>query len=660
MGDRQVSESPPEARVPSPREGQEAGSTIGAVEGQPSLQSRQATPGPSSSGVQASGSGARPYRPAQAVEVPRREPEGSPDIEAPQHVAKRVKLNSDSAFSELPWLTTDQNAERRTLQGLLTELRDRPDVPSKSKDDLADAVGLVSRLERDMLRADELLQGIRTKLMTEAEWRELAFLVERARSNMPLYRGKVMDTLDRLVESGALSSALAGLLQDSMQRLVAAHEYLTSEELPWRDVARRVELPLRADSETTALVESRVIPGTAFGGCLARGYSWDDNAHLVEQALSAHVPCLAQTTLTGATGQLLFSGLRQGFISLGGLHGATVSALSDANLRTLVSEVILGERQIESPEGYRIRVEQRCRLIRSRWVYADGAATIVQHRVGVRMAMESAAAAICADPDKFQRALGGETVDVKLFDVALLTGDEFRPWTHQYAQHRDWADGRQLRLHLRGPDNALCGVSANVNVRQFALSVEDQGPDFSNYDGRSACVVQLLGRLEARELGGDVLRRIEFLHSRIAQLGGEFTAAGYEQVRTLPPRALEQTGGLEARNRISGLQAEMARLERNARALEQAGRQLKHMWADQDEWPTGADAYKAAARLALVAYLMGETPVLSCLSGRNYTEILDAEVKILATVTDCQGGQVPPADPVTEIWDPARAVLRGR
>ena len=220
MGDRQVSESPPEARVPSPREGQEAGSTIGAVEGQPSLQSRQATPGPSSSSVQASGSGARPYRPAQAVEVPRREPEGSPDIEAPQHVAKRVKLNSDSAFSELPWLTTDQNAERRTLQGLLTELRDRPDVPSKSKDDLADAVGLVSRLERDMLRADELLQGIRTKLMTEAEWRELAFLVERARSNMPLYRGKVMDTLDRLVESGALSSALAGLLQDSMQRLV--------------------------------------------------------------------------------------------------------------------------------------------------------------------------------------------------------------------------------------------------------------------------------------------------------------------------------------------------------------------------------------------------------------------------------------------------------
>ena len=130
------------------------------------------------------------------------------------------------------------------------------------------------------------------------------------------------------------------------------------------------------------------------------------------------------------------------------------------------------------------------------------------------------------------------------------------------------------------------------------------------------------------------------------------------RVRTLPPPALERRGGLRTRNRVTVLQAEMARLEKNARALEQAGQQLKDLWAEQEKWPTGADAYGAAARLALVAYLMGETPVLSCPSGRDYNKRLDAEVKVLATVTDCRGGQVPPPDLDTDVWDTARAAFR--
>ena len=106
-------------------------------------------------------------------------------------------------------------------------------------------------------------------------------------------------------------------------------------------------------------------------------------------------------------------------------------------------------------------------------------------------------------------------------------------------------------------------------------------------------------------------------------------------------------------------QAEMARLDRQARALEQAGRQLKALWAEHNRWPAGADAYPAAARLSLVAYLMGETPVFSCASGRDCNKRLDTEAKILATVTDCQGGQVPPADLDTGIWDTARAAFPG-
>ena len=423
---------------------------------------------------------------------------------------------------------------------------------------------------------------------------------------------------------------------------------------------KRVEVPLGPDETTAAAVESRVVPGTAFGSCLARGYSWDEDAPPIENTLSGHVPCLALTTLTDATGQLLFRGLHQGFIGLPGLDAAAINTLSDEDLRKLVSELVLANGPNESPESYQLRVERRWRWMRLDSMHAQRGARDARYRVGKRMAMESAAAAICADPDKYQRALGGEAVDVNLFDVALLKNEDFAPWTYQCIQHGEWRTGARLSLVLRGPDNESSRIRANCSVRQFALGVEDQGPNFSLCPDLHICAAQLLGSTDFRELGGDVLSRVGFLRSRVAQLGRELAAGGHEQVRTLPPRALDQSVGLQARNRIDSLQAGMSRLDRQARALEQAGRQLKDLWREHDGWPTGAEAYGAAARLALVAYLMGETPLLSCPTDRDYNKRLDAEVKILATVTDCQGGQVPPADLDMDTWDPARAVLLGQ
>ena len=155
------------------------------------------------------------------------------------------------------------------------------------------------------------------------------------------------------------------------------------------------------------------------------------------------------------------------------------------------------------------------------------------------------------------------------------------------------------------------------------------------------------------------MARVDKLRSRVARSGRELVAAGHEQARFFPPGAPGRPPGPPAGNRVTALRAEMSRLDRQARALEQAGQQLKDMWRASAKWPTGAHAYGAAARLALVAYLMGEVPLLSCSSRRDYNERLDAEVKILATVTDCRGGQVPPAGLDTDIWAPARATFRG-
>lgn len=656
MGERRVTGTP--AQPPSIGDSRQPGGVVGTSESRPGLHSRRATAEPAASGLGVQGSGARSYRPAPVSYAPPRERESVREAALHEPARKKVRLTSAPGFDELPWLTAEQNKERRVLHARVAEWRERPEFPSQTKNDLKEALSLVSRIEIDLLRAGELLRGMRTKLLTEAEWRELTDLVERARANTPRRLGRAMGRLDHLVDTNTLSSAEGELLKGSLKQAVAAHDFLTSEELPWRGIVNCVELPLSADSGLTAVVESRVVPGAAFGSCFPRGYSWDESAVWIDKALSRHVPCLAHTTLTNAMGQMLFRGLHQGFMGIPGIHGSALQGLSDADLNRLVAEAVIWEWQNEAPEGFRRRVEERCEWIRMGWAYADASARVVRHQASVWMAMESAAAALCSDPNKLQCAMDGETADIRLFDVALLTRDEFRPWTEHYGQHRTWQAGRELRLSLRGPEGELHPVAANCNVRQFALSVEDHGPDFSNYAALNSCVVKLLGRTDSRELGGDVRTRADDLRSRAAELGGELAAAGYERVRTLPPRALEHPHGPQTRNRVAGLQAEMARLEKNARALEQAGRQLKDMWTSLDEWPTGADAYDTAARLALVAYLMGETPVLSCPVGQDYAGRLDAEVKVLATVTDSHGGHVPPPHMDTAIWDPARAVLR--
>ena len=435
-------------------------------------------------------------------------------------------------------------------------------------------------------------------------------------------------------------------------------------ELPWQSIVRRVELPPEGGSTSTAVVESRVVPGTAFGSCLERGYSWEPDAPLVEKILSGHVPHLALTRLTGATGETLFRGLHQGFIGVPGLRPATLWSLPHDDLRRLVSDLVIDQEPGKSPVAHSTRVEAHCRAINRSCVVAHWAAWTFKLKAGAAMFMESAAAALCSDPAKLQRAfegaVKGKNVDIELFDISLLGDRDVRSWAQHYNDYRFSETPHQLTLNLRGPDREFHRVAAKGSVRQFAFSVADQGPDFTDYPGLNHCAVRLLGGMDSLDLGGDVRHRVEDLRARVRELGGEFVAAGHERVRTLPPGALEHRGGLQTRNRVAALQAEMARLDRQARALEQAGRQLKALWAEHDRWPTGADAYPAAARLALVAYLMGETPVFSCASGRDCNKRLDAEVKVLATVTDCRGGQVPPADLDTDIWDTARTAFRER
>ena len=214
MGGRPVTVAPSGARAPSIRDSREAGRVAGALETQPGIRSRRATAGTSSSAVGFHGAGAGPHRPARTREAPGSEPGSAPDTGVPENLAKRVKPDRVPGFTALPWLSAQQNEDRGELYRRVAEWGDTPHDSSQPEAEAYEALGRVSRMERDLMRADELLQGMRTRLLSEAEWGELRFLVEQARANAPHRMGRAMNMLDGLEQSGGLNSAEAGLPQN--------------------------------------------------------------------------------------------------------------------------------------------------------------------------------------------------------------------------------------------------------------------------------------------------------------------------------------------------------------------------------------------------------------------------------------------------------------
>ena len=115
------------------------------------------------------------------------------------------------------------------------------------------------------------------------------------------------------------------------------------------------------------------------------------------------------------------------------------------------------------------------------------------------------------------------------------------------------------------------------------------------------------------------------------------------------------------RAECSGLKAKLELLEKNARTLEDAVRQLKTVWTAEEDWLSGEGQYlQVAARLVLVAHLVGWTPLLSCASGGGLTDELDAEIKSLAAVAWSQGGHLPPFERDHRVREEARREFRLR
>lgn len=540
------------------------------------------------------------------------------------------------------------------MKGRLEEIRNRADIPDLLKADLLVAEEFLSELERELLRAEDLREKHRTELLGDEQARELSTLLWSSRGKASAYRPWFQNRLGWWEKEGALASAGGRALQELQRRTEDARSYLYANDRHWEQAPRRVSTTLPSAAGTEVVVHSQIVPGAALGTRLAGGYSTEDSLNRYSGERFRHVPDLAQSTLIDASGRVLYSGLRHGIIHAGELDADLLRGLTDDELRDMVSALPIENHGADAAsQAHAGRIEEWCRYIRSSGEYATLAAGTMERRACLNMAKETAAAALVSDPAKFRRALAGETVDLNLFCVSLLNRGEFDAWLSQCAAFNELGRSMPVQLRLCDQRGEPHIVAVNARVRQFVLSAEAEG---ATVTGRpQGEVVRLLGQSEAGQPESQLSARVDDMHARIRGSCRETDALLQEYVRNSRDRGGDHPPLTETRSRISTLQTDRERLERSAQTLETIGQQLNAMRAETRGWPTGIDSYKkAASRLALAGYLMDETPILSCMSGREFTAELDPEIKFLATVAENQHGHLPPADLDSEQWRAAR------
>ena len=471
----------------------------------------------------------------------------------------------------------------------------------------------------------------------------------------------------------------AGGETPDLKRLFHTARTQVINDQPWGEVTNRIRTSMPGEPERGVNVDSRIVPGKAFAKHFAENYP-SNGVNCSDRTQYKHVPNLAQTTLTNSSGEVLFTGFRHGVLDSYDIDAEYLQSLPDATLRTMIGDLLAREAPAEgSREAF---VEEQLALIRSDPRAAQRAAEAMRGQASREMASEMAVTALVADPEKLRDALDGETVDVALSSISVLTPDSWRNLTgsarrdertmlnHQSEALGQLANRNPVELRVRDDDGALRTVNVNVQLRQFnfgvnagavgrarvgPVSIPSQTPGWRNLMGwgfamerNNPQLQRLFGEANANELGGDVADRLFDMRREAEQIAGE--------VDDLEAYVAMHEGGdtSDLDEEAATQRAELAALNKRIETLDSAARQAKAIWASNDYRRGGGDPFKMVSRLALVGHMMGETPLFNCKSGKDRTGQLDAEVKFLAAAADESGGRVPAPDESMETWRPVR------
>ena len=503
-----------------------------------------------------------------------------------------------------------------------------------------------------------LLQKSQTELLSDAEWRELATLIESKRDPNSPEQAELNDRLARLNESATPGSTFERMSHELGQRLAIARGRMSSNDLPWSTAPWRVAEALPVADEPRLAVQCRVVPGTALGARFANGHPGDDRENLYLGARFSHVPGLALVTATGNAGQTLFSALRHGLIDVQGLDGEFLNRLSDAELKTLVGALLFGGAQGEYEDRDVARsIDEECRLIKASPEAAELRATAMRQAACRQMAHDTTAAALVANPEKFQRALAGERVDLTLCSISLLDPEDSHGWQNQAEAFDTLSRETPVALAVCSMDGKPYRVSANVRVRQFVLQSDPTLAAIDRHARNYESFTRLLGPGYTQAVGGEVWARVGDMNAHNSRLREDSLALEQDQARCAAELGADHPQSVAMLKALDEMKTARSNLERDARSLEQAGQQLKTIWAEDGglEWPAGADSHRTvASRLALVGHLMGETPALISSNSQRLEQEIQPEAMFVAAAAHRLDGYVPPVDLGGEDWQQVR------
>ncbi|MCY4059373.1 MAG: hypothetical protein OXG44_15375, partial [Gammaproteobacteria bacterium] len=346
------------------------------------------------------------------------------------------------------------------------------------------------------------------------------------------------------------SNAAQGRTPDLKRLFHTARNHVINDQ-PWGEVTNRIQTSMPGEPDRTVAVDSRIVPGKTFAAHFAEDYP-SNGINCSDRTQYKHVPNLAQTTLTNSSGEVLFSGFRHGVLDSYDIDAEHLASMPDAELRTMIGDLLAREVPADARDAF---VDGQVASIRSDPKAAQRAADTMRGQASRGMASEMAVAALVADPLKLQDALDGDTVDVALSSISVLTPDSLRNLAgrarddertmlnHQTEALRQLAARNPVELQVRDDDGALRTVKVNVQLRQFnfgvnagavgrarvgPVSIPSQAPGWRNLMGwgfamerNNPQLQQLFGQANAAELGGDVADRLFVMRNEAERIAGE-------------------------------------------------------------------------------------------------------------------------------------------
>ncbi|KEI71931.1 inositol phosphate phosphatase SopB [Endozoicomonas elysicola] len=267
-------------------------------------------------------------------------------------------------------------------------------------------------------------------------------------------------------------------------------------------------------------------------------------------------------------------------------------------------------------------------------------------------ARESLIAALTLKPELLNQAISNpaKSVHLNLASVSLVTPDPFRigekseakMLLEQIEAFRELGCKQPLKLSV-----------VNSNGRQITIRITFRLAlfNFGVNKGAQGTFSRMVGGWKM----SDKLNK-EGLHTLIGgtekgltrSIAGDYLAKQQQHIITLSTQLADSRLPDNGRKAMHN---ELIDLNQKRTIIFQLATQIRDIFNSKAHHHESHDAYKMPARIALLTSLISGVPLSNCKSGKDRTGMLDAEIKLLATMIDLYGKVPEPGIPLS--WEDA-------